>query len=1199
MVDYSGYDHRTAHQYFTINTYLYAHQPDEDTEDTMGPWVSRYRGPLKLELKATSHMTLEQVIMSQLPDVKLANCTTFVTEMPFRTYVSANKIGTKRVVPLGELAIKLRDNYLRIQLSKPLVSDTRHKLLISLLEREDRTIEELQTIYSLLESIEVADQDYRIFTPLWHLIELISSFNSDLKNKVRDQWDPLQVFIGELFLSFKSLWSRHYDTYFRRYKDMSGFVDAKRRNTFMLPGNSERDRNSVYRLEAVYRRLDEILSIPFDQVDFCENILNTILTKHTPMSHPDRDRLFSAHQLVKETLQIAKTEKQGCENERALKLVQDKFQNEILLLYSKNPLEIFQAFKKISPAGYPQKSRLRAQPSRHREESQTSDTSRGPSNSSEMFAPPPRTLIKEGPFQLVHIQSPQHTHDRYLVLLTDLLILAKPSHTHKTTPSSATQSTPSLSLKQIIPLQFVWTSDNLESGLESHHATGFLIGWPAENSGVNNFVAIFSTAEEKRQWFDTINNTIVKTRQDLPPVKVSIHIGTEPPKIMSKEVAYSTQSSQLQEATFVSLSQNYNRPYLTKYHFAFFLVVKESQQYPLIGLECPAAIKSYFSHLISWRKGHQIVAGDTSDTGCYFLMKQLIDTEQSVTKKRFMRPFHFKKARYHHPYQDTISDTAGKLFHLSLDTIMPPPEHNIPKILKCILVKLYRWGPGQQGIFRVEASSKDVNELRRRIELGDSIDLKECRVIVVANLFKRFLRSIPGCLLPSTKYTEFAATNDIKIESERVDRIKKILSKIPEPNYKLSHLVFVMLTEVAKNVAHNQMTATNLGISVGPSILQPMEGLSVYQLEMNEIIAFIIQHCVDIYGTETPEIYSETHSPSRQFVPVRDGNNTRSLLDRGDSNDSMEFDNRTFDSNDSDTAITPTNEATLPRAGNFNRYRRDSKRDSRTRFRSEPNMQRKPTNDNQALKKNISIEITESPNSQSKSTPNSPEVVRNISKLDVPQNDTHSHSSPNSPEAPRANPKVTNMQLYPSSDEEDQPNRSYGKNYISPHYYKKKAANQLSTPLTHNHYPMTSSNYQSNHYYQNIPKFCYPSNHTPACPTNFHEVNTSPHVTGISRSFPYEVSQENNLRLKPNSLPRSKASYELSYPPEYVDAFSANQKARHAQKSRSFDSPESLHNVLPLSIQKAKAVIAIFPIIQDAQIAKVSEVRQMADVSPV
>ena len=306
----------------------------------------------------------------------------------------------------------------------------------------------------------------------------------------------------------------------------------------------------------------------------------------------------------------------------------------------------------------------------------------------------------------------------------------------------------------------------------------------------------------------------------------------------------------------------------------------------------------------------------------------------------------------------------------------------------------------------------------------------------------------------------------------------------------------------------------------------------------------------------------------------------------------MEFDQKTYDSNESDCVTTPTNEPALPRGGNGDRYKRDSRKDSRTRFKSEPSFQRrdkKRAQDGQVLlKKNISIEVTESPNSQSKSTPNSPELARNITKLEVPLSDTHSHSTPTTPEAPRANKSVSN-DTYLSSEEDEM---SYQPtNYVSPQYYKHKATNQLSTPLSHNNFSMTSSNYQSPHYHHNIPK----QFHT----NNAYITQTPQRTTGTSRSFPHQLNQENNVRQKPNSLPRSKAYYELSYPPNYIDTLSGVQATRRSQKSRSFESQESFQNVLPLSIQKTKAVIASFPIIQDAQLVKVSEVRPMGGVSCV
>ena len=312
----------------------------------------------------------------------------------------------------------------------------------------------------------------------------------------------------------------------------------------------------------------------------------------------------------------------------------------------------------------------------------------------------------------------------------------------------------------------------------------------------------------------------------------------------------------------------------------------------------------------------------------------------------------------------------------------------------------------------------------------------------------------------------------------------------------------------------------------------------------------------------------------------------------------MEFDQKSFDSAESDTVTTPTNESHVPLGGA--RYRRDSKR---SRFNSENDIQRgeqNRTNEKQVFKKNISIEITESPNNQSKSTPSSPEPGRGTAtKLDIPPGEKLSHSSPNSPEAPRATFRLHTEQSL-SSDEErnNQSNRYYRQSpaFTSPLYFKQKAANQLSSPMAPNNYSMASHNYQEPNYYTNPPKYA-PHSYTQV-PGNQYGMQTSPRVTGVSNSFPREVSQ-NNVRNKPGSLPRSAASYELTYPIAYRDTLPTDHTARHGPMSRSFDETGRLANVLPLCIQKAKAVIVSFPVIQDAQLAKISDVRPLADVSRV
>ena len=58
---------------------------------------------------------------------------------------------------------------------------------------------------------------------------------------------------------------------------------------------------------------------------------------------------------------------------------------------------------------------------------------------------------------------------------------------------------------------------------------------------------------------------------------------------------------------------------------------------------------------------------------------------------------------------------------------------------------------------------------------GQSVDLssEETSIHIVGALMKDLLRSVPGGILLSSRYTEFVATNDIKDVDTRVHHIQK------------------------------------------------------------------------------------------------------------------------------------------------------------------------------------------------------------------------------------------------------------------------------------------------------------------------------------------------------------------------------------------------------------------------------------------
>ena len=56
---------------------------------------------------------------------------------------------------------------------------------------------------------------------------------------------------------------------------------------------------------------------------------------------------------------------------------------------------------------------------------------------------------------------------------------------------------------------------------------------------------------------------------------------------------------------------------------------------------------------------------------------------------------------------------------------------------------------------------------------GAAVDLTNEGIHVLGALLKDFLRSVPGGILMSSRYTEFVATNDVSDISTRVQHIQK------------------------------------------------------------------------------------------------------------------------------------------------------------------------------------------------------------------------------------------------------------------------------------------------------------------------------------------------------------------------------------------------------------------------------------------
>lgn len=152
--------------------------------------------------------------------------------------------------------------------------------------------------------------------------------------------------------------------------------------------------------------------------------------------------------------------------------------------------------------------------------------------------------------------------------------------------------------------------------------------------------------------------------------------------------------------------------------------------------------------------------------------------------------------------------STSRFFGLSLSRICP--NGTLSPILNAIMRGLFQRGPHTQGIFRRCASAKTLRELRDRIDqigTGACDELLSSPALLLAGLLKDFLRNLPNPLLSGPSVNEWLSA----AESQRIEQIKKLVSRLPRENHILLAHVVCVLHHIAKRSRYNLMSPNNLG----------------------------------------------------------------------------------------------------------------------------------------------------------------------------------------------------------------------------------------------------------------------------------------------------------------------------------------------------------------------------------------------------
>ncbi|XP_061694283.1 rho GTPase-activating protein 29-like isoform X2 [Syngnathoides biaculeatus] len=193
-----------------------------------------------------------------------------------------------------------------------------------------------------------------------------------------------------------------------------------------------------------------------------------------------------------------------------------------------------------------------------------------------------------------------------------------------------------------------------------------------------------------------------------------------------------------------------------------------------------------------------------------------------------------------------------QLFGISFTQASKNSADGIPFIIKKCTSEIESRALGIKGIYRVNGAKSRVEKLCQAFENGkDLVELSELSPHDISNVLKLYLRQLPEPLILYRYYNDFIglAKEYQRVVVEEADglqsgaksgqegdakkssvdlnrvvlRIRDLLRQLPAANYHTLHFLVAHLNRVAEQAEENKMTASNLGIIFGPTLVKPRQ----------------------------------------------------------------------------------------------------------------------------------------------------------------------------------------------------------------------------------------------------------------------------------------------------------------------------------------------------------------------------------------
>uniref|UniRef100_A0A8K9Y4S9 Rho GTPase-activating protein 29 n=1 Tax=Oncorhynchus mykiss TaxID=8022 RepID=A0A8K9Y4S9_ONCMY len=216
-----------------------------------------------------------------------------------------------------------------------------------------------------------------------------------------------------------------------------------------------------------------------------------------------------------------------------------------------------------------------------------------------------------------------------------------------------------------------------------------------------------------------------------------------------------------------------------------------------------------------------------------------------------------------------------QLFGIDFTQAAKNSPEGIPFIIRKCTSEIENRALNLKGIYRVNGAKSRVEKLCQAFENGkDLVELSDLSPHDIANVLKLYLRQLPEPLILYRYYNDFIGLAVLpKQPSIKLNRvifkIRDLLRQLPPAHYRTLCFLMAHLHRVTEQAEENKMTASNLGIIFGPTLVKPRQTDAEVSLSSLVDYPYQVQRSTLVFGRPSLNLSSSATAPKVKLRPQR------------------------------------------------------------------------------------------------------------------------------------------------------------------------------------------------------------------------------------------------------------------------------------------------------------------------------------------